>query len=83
MTQRVPFSASGRTGMFNTSLLNTGGVVVEDFEIRNILSAYNQKNGESHCYGERGKRLVSFPVKHTDVHLLTNTPVAPKPSIPP
>ena len=47
MTQRVPFPPYGRVDKFNTSLLNIGGVVVEDFEIRNILSAYNEKNGES------------------------------------
>lgn len=46
MTQRVPFPARGRVERFNTSLLDVGGLVVEDFEIRNILSAYNKRNGE-------------------------------------
>ena len=46
MTQRVPFPSSGRVTSFNASLLDTGGLVVEDFEIRNILGAYNRRNGE-------------------------------------
>jgi hypothetical protein len=46
MTQRVPFPAAGRVTRFNSSLLDTGGLVVEDFEIRHILSAYTRRNGE-------------------------------------
>lgn len=53
MTQRVPFPSSGRVTSFNSSLLDTGGLVVEDFEIRNILSAYNRRNGRhsTTCWG--------------------------------
>ena len=45
MTQRVPFPASGRVERFNTSLVNTSGISTEDFELRNILSNYNRRNG--------------------------------------
>lgn len=44
MTQRVPFPAHGRVDSFNAPLLNTGGLVVEDFELRNILRNYNKRN---------------------------------------
>lgn len=46
MSQQTPFPANGRTGVYNKSLLSEGGLRVEDFELTNILGAYNRRQGE-------------------------------------
>ena len=46
LSQRVPLPASGRVERYNTSLFDIGGQTVENFEIRNILSSYNERNGK-------------------------------------
>lgn len=45
LVQRVPFPARERVSQYNTSLFNSGGQVAEDFQLRNILSQYNRRNG--------------------------------------
>ena len=46
MDQRIPFPASGRVDRYDTPLFNTGSQVVEDFELKHILSDYIERNGE-------------------------------------
>ena len=46
MRQQAPFPPSGRVSMFNTSLLDETGSGVKDFQLTNILSAYNRRQGE-------------------------------------
>lgn len=45
MIQDVPFPASGRVTTYNSSLFNETAWLAEDFELRNILSDYNEREG--------------------------------------
>ncbi len=47
MTQEVPFPANGQLTTYNSSLFDEMGVMAEDFELRNILSAYTERKGNS------------------------------------
>lgn len=44
--QRVPFPASGRLERFNVSVLNADRITADEFEFSNILSRYNERDGE-------------------------------------
>jgi len=46
-SQNVPFPASGQVTTYNVSILNNTAVTTEDFELRNLLSEYNERDGRS------------------------------------
>lgn len=54
MIQEVPFPASGRVTTYNSSIFNETGLRTEDFELRNILSTYNKRDGKKIGVGGEG-----------------------------
>lgn len=46
LRQRVPLPATGRVEQYNTSLFNASSSFAADYDISNILSRYNARNGE-------------------------------------
>lgn len=83
--QRVPFPAAGRLNTYNISVLNTSNVFAEEYEFRNILSRYNQRNGQftvtgiymytdvrSYAHLSAYVRL-HYKLNHTNLPIVNNT----------
>lgn len=73
MTQKVPFPPRGRVTRFNSSLLDAGGLVVEEFEIRNILSAYNKRNGKCIIMKDKIAKIASSLFGGSTVHPMSKS----------